>query len=178
MSFDCQSYLDKVKKITKREPVLVIESGSVSVFELVDYPSGCTTLITYGISEFLYTMWRGCKSGFELTLTVTDSKTMKWSKDLINTGNESIEVSQNGTRRPQIEYNGVFAPGYAPHLFFCEELTQSPKLSGQQKVGDKYIRWLASIPISDAELRIYDRSPLDLISELKKYNSLTNWETR
>ncbi|WP_269527243.1 hypothetical protein [Coraliomargarita parva] len=162
-----EDHLKVIEKISKRSPELVEENEHFSIYQIREYPNELTTLFTDGLSPHIYTMWRGKESGVELTLTTEKAEAKERAKDLLNALDDSLKAIREKERRPAIEYNGIYAPGYPPHLFFCEELSLTPKMSGQKKVCDRYVRWLAAIPVSDAELRIYDRSPIELISTIK-----------
>lgn len=166
--------MNALTRVTQRSAQLVLDSP-IGIIAVNHYPhEGQATLVTAGLSEHLYTMWRGKNSGFELTLTLQKVEYGDWVSELCNIGLESIGLRTSKQRRPHVEYNGIYAPGYPPHFFFCQQLSQTPELVGRQKVGAQYAEWLPAIPISDTELRIYDRDVRELIRVLSQKN-LTVW---
>lgn len=167
-----------VAKLTRRTPKVVLD-GTTRVVELEGYPSENTkTLVTAGLVADVCSMWRGQEVGFELTLTVPSDSEADWKTDLARLVKENRRIRREGQRRPPVEFNGVFAPGYPPHLLFCDSLSQTPELTGRHKCGSRYVYWLAAIPISDSELRLYDRDPKELIAELGASGDLTDWKSR
>jgi hypothetical protein len=150
----------------------------VQVARLDDYPStGLTTFVTVGASLLPFSMYRGLEVGFELTLTLAkpDPDT---ADDLAKATLENLRVADSGKRRPFIEYNGIYAPGYPPHLLFTEQVTCTPKLSGRKRCGDRWVSFLAAVPLGDDELREYDRSVPTLIARLKADGRLHKYPRR
>lgn len=140
----------------------------VHVARFDDYPSaGLTTYVTVGASRLPITMYRGLEVGFELTQTLAqpDPDTADYLAKAVL---ENLRIADSDQRRPFIEYNGIYAPGYPPHLFFTEQLTCTPKLSGRKRCGDRWVSFLSAIPLGDDELREYDRNVPTLIAKLKK----------
>jgi hypothetical protein len=138
----------------------------VRVARCTDYPHPkLTTVITLGASEQSFSLYRGRPLGFELTMTLA-----KEDPDMVDSLAtavvENLRLQAGGERRPFIEYNGIYAPGYPPHLLFTEQITATPELSGQKRVGDRYVSFLAAIPLDDQELREYDRNVPGLIEKI------------
>ncbi|TGN00044.1 suppressor of fused domain protein [Leptospira dzoumogneensis] len=175
---ELSDYLKFLKKMTGIEAKLE-NDPPYAVISIHDFPSkSLVTLVTFGIHPYIYTMWRGKKSGFELTITIPEKNKEDFVKLIRDIVVSNIDIASHESRRPSVEYNGVYAPGYPPHFFFCEQLSQSPKLAGQLKVSNSYIRFLPAIPINDRELRLFDKSPTLLIEELSKHSDLIDWEKR
>jgi hypothetical protein len=150
----------------------------IQVAEARDYPrEGMTTLVTLGNARELVTMWRGLDVGYELTLTTTTPDAM-FTDTLANAVLANLVTAAKGERRRPIEYDGVYAPGYPPHLYFTDEATCTPKLSGRKRVGSAWVHFLAAIPIDDAELRDYDRSVPKFRAKLKKNKRLAEYPRR
>jgi hypothetical protein len=150
----------------------------VQVARFDDYPSaGLTTFVTVGASRVPVTTYRGLQVGFELTLTLAtpDPDT---ADDLAKAVLENLRVADSDQRRPFIEYNGIFAPGYPPHLLFTEQLTCTPQLSGRKRCGDRWVSFLSAIPLGDDELREYDQSVPTLIARLGKDGQLEKYPRR
>jgi len=167
--------MEALQRATKRIAHVVLEKP-VAVMAVEDYPrDGQTTFVTAGLSEHEHTMWRGMPCGFELTLTIAGDEQRQWARVLSGIAAEHVRLLGTGERRPPVECNGVFAPGYPPHFLFCEELSQTPDLVGRQKAGSHYVDWLPTIPISDAELRVYDRSVTALLKALSRKKNLAIW---
>lgn len=138
------------------------------LLKVVGYPErALVTLVTVGYSDFGFTMYRGRDVGFELTLTTTNAEVTELGALLAASIDVSIKAKQSRERRPPIEYNGLYSPGYPPHLFFCQELGLTPALSGRKAAGARYVEFMAAIPISDAEMRVYDRNVSELIAQLQ-----------
>ena len=176
-----QPVLDLLAKTTK-VPLNVADYPSgkrhVHVAKLIDYPStGLTTFVTAGASLLPVTMYRGLEVGFELTLTLAKPGP-DTADDLAKAVLENLRVVDAGQRRPFIEYNGIYAPGYPPHLLFTEQVTCTPKLSGRKRCGDRWVSFLAAIPLGDGELREYDRSVPTLIATLSKGGRLGEYPRR
>jgi hypothetical protein len=164
-----------IEKKTKIKPIVKIRK-KYAVLELVNYPIRFTnTFLSYGLSDEPFTMWRGLPCGFEVILVVDNSlETEDYFRDI----SSIIRANQKKTnRRKVVENNGIYAPGYAPHYFFCEAFFQTPKLKGKFKLGDGFFEFISAIPINDLELRMYDKNPLELIQKLRKKN-IANWKER
>jgi hypothetical protein len=132
-----------------------------------DYPaSGQTTALTSGVARQAVSRWRGLPLGHELVLTmdgdVAEVLAMVEAAVLENHSRRSDAVD----RRPFVAANGVWAPGYAPHLVFTDEASATPELMVQKKLGDRYVSFLSVVPIDDRELREYDRNPGAFIAQL------------
>jgi hypothetical protein len=167
--------MEALQRATKKIAHVVLEKP-VAIMAVEEYPhEGQTTFVTAGLSEHKYSMWRGKTSGYELSLTIASGEQRNWARELSEIAAESIRLIRTGERRPPVECNGVFAPGYPPHFFFCEELSQTPDLVGRQKAGSQYVDWLPAIPISDAELRVHDRSVAELMKVLSRRKDLAVW---
>lgn len=124
-----------------------------------------TTLVTSGLSDVDYSMWRGLPLGFELLLT-TMGDVSHAAADLYAVAREHGQRKTTG-RRAIIEANGVWAPGYPPHMFFTDQVSATPELIHEEKkLGDRYVTFTSAIQIDDRELRLYDRNPLELIATL------------
>jgi hypothetical protein len=176
-----QPILDFLTKTTKVTPSINIygpEKRQIRVATLNDYPAtGVTTFVTIGASQLPVTMYRGLDVGFELTLTLVKPDPHA-AEDLAKAVMENLRVAESGLRRPFIEYNGIHAPGYPPHLLFTEQVTCTPKLSGRKRCGDRWISFLAAIPLDDNELREYDRGVANLIAKLKEDGRLDTYPRR
>jgi hypothetical protein len=168
----------ELKRVSRANPQVILEKP-LAIVAVADYPGeGLTTLTTIGLSLVPHTMWRGKSCGFELTLTVPNAAANDGARDIANAAEESIRLHRSKERRPPVGYNGVWAPGFPPHYFFCEQLTQTPALAGRQRLGDGYVDWLPAIPISDAELRLHDRDVRVLMSTLATEPDLADWKAR
>ena len=176
-----QPVLEFLAKTTKiLPPIAIYGSGKrqVQVARFDDYPSaGLTTFVTVGASVLPVSMYRGLEVGFEITLTLAqpDPDT---ANGLAQAVLENLRVADSGERRPFIEYNGIYAPGYPPHLLFTEDVTCMPKLSGRKRCGERWVSFLAAIALGDVELRAYDRSVPTLIASLKKDGRLDKYPRR
>jgi hypothetical protein len=165
-----QELLDHLNKLLGTKPELRRygrRSAGVSVAIGKDYPEpGLTTFVTIGASRQPVSVYRGRDVGRELTMTLAKPDP-EMIETLANAVLEDLRRRSTENRRPCIEYNGVSAPGYAPHLFFTDQLSLTPKLRGQIRFESTIIEFLAAIPIGDSELRIYDRDVLGLIKRLR-----------
>lgn len=170
-TYALQPVVDVLIATTKRQPQVASfgpKMRQVQVATIAEYPKPeLTTLVTIGASRHSPFMYRGLEEGFELTLTLSKPDTDIAAK-LAGVVLENLRLVNSGERRPIIEYNGIYAPGYAPHWLFTEQLTNTPKLSGRKRCGDRWVSFLAAIPLSDAELREYDKSVPNLIATLKR----------
>ena len=102
-----------------------------------------------------------------------------WSQELVNLITFHRKVRAEGMRRSPMEYNGAMAPGYAPHYYFCTQLTLTPDLSDQKSGGGFYVIWVPAIPITDGELRMFDRLPRSLMEHFQETGAdLTDWTRR
>lgn len=138
----------------------------VEVAALQGYPSQpLTTYVTLGAASLPVSLYRRLKVGHELTLTV-GSHDIDWPEVLGKTVLENLRAAERGERRPFIEANGVYAPGYPPHLLFTDQIRPVPLLSGRQRLGDMLISFFAAIPLGDSELRAYDHDVRGLIAML------------
>jgi Suppressor of fused protein (SUFU) len=142
--------------------------GRVRVARCADYPrTGRTTFVTLGASQLRVSIYRGRPVGFEMTLTL--AKEDPCVVETLGTAVvENLEIAAADERRPFIEYNGIYAPGYPPHLLFTTQITDTPALSDQKRVGDNYVTFLAAIPLDDREVREYDRSVTGLIEMIRR----------
>lgn len=132
---------------------------------------GLTTLVTVGFSAVPFSSWRGLPLGIELTLT-TESDPSPFM-DLLGSlaGGQSDPTGKD--RRRIVEFNGVWAPGYPPHLVFTSVVSATPQLIVQKKVGDRYVQWLTAVAIDDAELRRYDRNIPEFLDDLTPESIIT-----
>lgn len=179
-SDDHDAIVKLVAKTAKATPeILFTKVQGLRLLKVPKYPEDdLVTLITVGYSDFGFSMYRGRDVGFELTLTTTSELATELGALLAASIDVSIKAKQSRERRPPIEYNGLYSPGYPPHLFFCQDLSLTPALSGQKTAGSKYVEFMAAIPISDAEMRAYDRNVTDLITQLRQSGQLTDHALR
>jgi hypothetical protein len=119
-------------------------------------------------------IYRGRHVGFELTLTLAKEDPAVIQM-LSTAALENLRLAKAGERRPFIEYNGIYAPGYPPHLMFTDQLTCTPALSGQKRFGDRYVQFLAAIALDDRELREYDRSVPALIEQIRSAGRIAEY---
>ncbi|MFT3685018.1 MAG: suppressor of fused domain protein [Phycisphaerales bacterium] len=85
----------------------------VLIAQFDGYPSAkLVTFVTVGLSQEPVTMHRGLDAGFELTLTLAQPASDS-AKLLAQAALENLKIVDADERRPFIEYNGVYAPGYA-----------------------------------------------------------------
>ena len=125
---------------------------------LEDYPrGGLTTVMTFGAARQPFSMWRGLPLGMDLVLTLAGDITevAEMLKAAVLEGHRR-SLSKDDRRR-LVEANGVWAPGYPPHLLFTDVVSATPDLMVQKKFGERYVSFLSAIPIDDLELREYDR---------------------
>ena len=125
---------------------------------------GLTTLVTVGFSVLPFSIWRTLPLGMELALTTSDDQGP--FVELLGSLVSAAVDPRAADRRRIVEHNGVWAPGYAPHLVFTDRVSATPQLMVQRKVGGRYVQWLSAIPIDDAELRRYDRDIPAFLDEL------------
>jgi hypothetical protein len=154
------------------QPVTLTEFGPKShhaaIGRLEGYPTvGMTTLVTFGASPHARSMWRGSPLHYELVLTLEDGNGLEpgMAECLRAVVHEEQRRAREKDRRPVIETNGVWAPGYAPHLVFAAT-SAAPNLMTRKKCGSRYVFFLAAVAIDDRELRMYDRSPGDFVAGL------------
>ncbi len=132
-------------------------TGRYSLGSYADYPaSGLTTIVTFGVGRQPVSIWRGLPLGFELVLTLTGDIS-EGAEVLKSAVLENHRRLADQERRRVIEVNGVWAPGYAPHLLFTTAASATPNLMVTKKFGDRYVDFLSAVPIDDRELREYDR---------------------
>ena len=168
MSDAIQPVLDFLAKTTKA-PMNVESFGQeqVKVANFAGYPSkDVTTFVTAGASRWPVSMWRGLQVGFELTLTLAEPDPHT-AEALATAVIENLKLADSRQRRPFIEANGIYAPGYAPHLMFTSEVSFIPKLTGRKRCGDGYVQFLSAVPLGDSELREYDRGVRVFLDKLK-----------
>lgn len=41
-----------------------------------------------------------------------------------------------------------------------------PDLTDRQKIGERYVRFLAAVPVDDAEMRRYDQDPAQVVRQV------------
>ena len=41
-----------------------------------------------------------------------------------------------------------------------------PDLADKQKIGERYVRFLAAVPVDDAEMRRYDQDPAEFVRQM------------
>ncbi len=146
-----------------------------SLSSYADYPaSGLTTIVTIGVARHPFSMWRGRPLGFELVLTLAGdiSEAAEVLKSAVLENHRRVV---NQERRRVIEVNGVWAPGYAPHLLFTTAASATPNLMVTKKVGDRYVEFLSAVPIDDRELREYDRDIPRLIAGLAEGGMIVHY---
>lgn len=164
-----------LEALTGASPPLARQGRAKSAIEIATcagYPrAGLTTLVTIGNARAPFSMYRGVDVGFELTLSVPDAEVPDLLPSLAAAVRENLQRHAR-ERRPFIESNGMYAPGYPPHFFFAASLSATPALAGRKRIGASYVHFLAAIPIDDAELRIYDRDVGALIRQLRKTRGL------
>ncbi len=137
------------------------------------YPTASSlTHVTIGASRHPVSLYRRRPVGFELIATTPEGAPDS-TASLANAVLDNLRLVRTRERRPFIEYNGVYAPGYPPHLLFTTEVTATPAFSGRLLVGDRYVYLLSALPITDAELRLYSRDVGALISALRDGNRAT-----
>jgi hypothetical protein len=144
------------------------KSHHAAIGRLEGYPNlGMTTLVTFGASPRMRSMWRGLPLHYELVLIFEDGNSLEleMAESLRAVVHEEQRRAREKDRRPVIEPNGVWAPGYAPHLIFSSSFVH-PDLKTRKKFGSRYVSFLAAAPIDDRELRMYDRSPADFVAAL------------
>lgn len=134
--------------------------------ELADYPhAGARTWVTVGMARHQRSSWRGAPLGYELVLTLAapDAEVVGMLEQA------ALEARRRGLgqvdRRSMIEQNGAWGPGYPPHLVFTDP-SVVPELMGKHKLGDRYVRFLAAVPVDDREMRLYDQDPAGFIRSL------------
>lgn len=126
-----------------------------------DYPApGLRTHVTFGASQVPWSKWRGLSLSRELTMTLdASSDTPELLELLMAAVIEDHRLVATRERRRFLEYNGIWAPGYPPHLVFSTGCTATPELTTERKhkLGDRYVVFLSAVPIDDREMREYDR---------------------
>ena len=170
-----------VEKATGRKVERVSHGREPGLLKITDFPEqGQIFFTSLGLSDCGNSLWRGKPMGLELSMTVTSALAKDLSRDFDRLIHEHILFSsgRGAARRPPVGYRYVFAPGYEPHFFFCSELNPVPALGKRKKVGDRYVEFLPAIPISDVELREYDRSVPELVEALDKCEHLDDWTAR
>ena len=145
------------------------KSHHAAIGRLEGYPAvGRTTLVTFGASPQMRSMWRRLPLHYELVLIVEDDDSLE--REMVESLRAVVREEQRRARekdrRPVIEPNGVWAPGHAPHLIFSSRFVD-PGFEARKKFGSRYVSFLAAAPIDDRELRMYDRSPSHFIATLK-----------
>lgn len=176
-----QELLEYIIEVTGLQPKLKkyrTTRRSIQVARFRDYPiEGQTTFVTLGASRLGVTMYRGLEEGFEITMTLQDVPRSS-EKEFADAVLENWRISDSNERMPFIRVNGIYAPGYPPHLLFTDQVTCTPKLSGTKKFSDRRVAFLAAIPLDDVELREYDRSVPKLISKLKRDKRVAKYPRR
>lgn len=141
----------------------------LALLRLDDWPPGRTTWVTTGLSRRAYTTFRGLDVGWELVLTLLDTTDADLVEQCLQTLRSTVleddRRARERDRRPAVEANGISAPGYPPHLVLTD-VVLPPTLRGRKKVGERYVSFLAAVPVGDAELRAYDRSPAAFVGAL------------
>jgi hypothetical protein len=173
-----EELLHFLAKVSASTPQLVSREPwgrRIRIAKCAAYPSpGLITFVTLGASDLPVSLYRGRAVGFELTLTLA-----KEDPDIVDTLAtavlENLRLGATRERRPFIEYNGIYAPGYPPHLLFTSHITGTPALCGQKRVSDRYVCFLAAIPVDDRELREYDRSPPALIERIRNSGRIADY---
>ena len=151
-------------------------AGGYALGRLEDYPrAGMTTVVTFGASRQPFSIWRGLPLGIELVLTLIGdmAEATELIKAAILEGHQRALAKDD--RRRVIEANGVWAPGYAPHLLFTDAVSATPELMVQKKFGERYVSFLSAIPIDDRELREYDRDISRFIGGLGKVDLIAHY---
>ncbi len=93
------------------------KTAGLALGELRDYPKPTvSTWVTIGLAEQERSLWRGLPLGHELVLTLaeSDDDVVDMVKSVV------VEDRRDRGRRAFIEHNGVWAPGYPPHLVFLD----------------------------------------------------------
>ncbi len=142
------------------------KTAGLALAELRDVPSGgATTWVTMGVAEHQRSMWRGLPLGHELGLALAarDDDVVELLEAAVL---EDRRRARDDDRRPLVEARGVWAPGHAPHLVFTDTPAIADLVDKRHKVHDRYVSFLAAVPIDDADLRLYDRDPKALIERL------------
>lgn len=157
LASDIVMYLAKVTGIEPPLRSIKAPTHGCACAELSDYPSkGVTTTVSAGLASFGRSMWRALPLGYEI-VTCVETGALDAAELLGAVIQEEYRRSSSGDRRRLVEANGVFAPGYPPHLLFTEVVALTPGLLARKKLGDQYVQFLQGVPIDDAELRRYDR---------------------
>lgn len=152
--------------------------GTVQIAACREYPrAGLCTFVTLGASDLRASMYRGRPVGFEIALTLgkDDPDIIKLLRSAVV---ENARLAATRERRPFIEYNGVYAPGYPPHLLFTQSVALTPALSKRKLLGGRYVSFLAAIPLDDAELRNYDRNVSALLEQLQAGGRVADFPRR
>ena len=153
-------------QVPEVEPFGPVEAG-YGLGHLVDYPAaGLTTVVTFGAARQPSSMWRGLPLGAEAVLTLAGDVTevADMLRAAVLEGHR--RTLDKADRRPVMEANGVWAPGYPPHLLFTSAVSATPELMVKKKLGDQYVSFLSAVPIDDRELRQYDRDVNGLLGSL------------
>jgi hypothetical protein len=155
--------LKKLCRVTPTMRSFGPKSKGLEIGTYVDYPApGLRTHVTFGASQVGWSMWRGLSLSRELTMTLDATSDTRELVELLEAAVlEDHRIVATKERRSFLEYNGVWAPGYPPHLFFSTSFTATPDLMVQKKLGDRYVQFLSAVPIDDRELRAYERSTPD-----------------
>lgn len=144
------------------------KAAALSAAHLPSFPwAGFDTWVTCGASATRTSMWRGLPVGNELVLTLESESAgaVDLVADMCNVTLEDRKLAVTGERRLSVRANGVWAPGFPPHLVFVKPLVSL--FEGRKKFGDRYVSFYSTVPIDEAELRAYDRDPAAFISSLK-----------
>jgi hypothetical protein len=136
-----------------------------------DYPvAGARTHVTFGVSRLPFSSYRGLDMGFELVLSAPADQAAPLLETLATAIVENVRRARTRERRPFIEANGIFAPGYPPHFVFTSHVSATPAITAikeQHRFGDRYVVFLSAIPIDDTELRAYEKSVPQFLQQLR-----------
>jgi len=137
---------------------------AVATFE--GYPNtDARTHVTVGLARHPFSLHRRRPVGYELAASVP-ADAPSFAPVLAGAVLENLRLVRSRERRPFIEANGVYAPGYPPHLLFTTEVTATPAFAGRHLFSDRYVYFLSTVPLDDAELRLYDRDVRALLTQL------------
>ena len=139
-----------------------------ALLQIQHFPTDTSnTVVTCGASPRARSVWRRLPVHYELVLVVDETMNLAGElvKSLGDLVREEHRRANDRDRRSVIEANGVWAPGYPPHLLLSSRHV-SPIFEKRVKLEDRYVSLFSAVPIDDTELRAYDRSRADLVSSL------------
>lgn len=166
-----KAILDFLATTTQRTPVVqpvAAPTYDCGCFALVGYPEArLTTTVSAGLAAFGGSMWRGAMLGYELLICV-ETGSVDAVKLLSAVVHEEGTRASSRERRRVVEANGIYAPGYPPHVLFADIVALTPELLVRRKLASQYVQFLHAVPIDDVELRQYDRNIPAFVHDLAK----------